>query len=84
MCPGVDGSGIHGATIGTSLGVDAVAREVCTSSDKHALGVNEGRRPSSAAVIKETGGDGSEGHDAFLGGGKKPISSFDQSVSDAG
>lgn len=84
MSPGIEGSGIHDATIGISLGVDAVACELYTSPGKHTLGVNEGTRPSSAAVIKRTGGDGSEGHTAFLDGGKKLISSLDQSVLDVG
>lgn len=84
MCLEIEGSGVHGATLGTSVETDVVARELCTRSGKLTLGVNEGRRPSSAAVIKENGGDGSEGHSAFLGGGKNLISSFDQSVSDVG
>jgi len=79
------GPGIHGVTIGTSLGVHAVARELCMRSGKDTLGVNKGvRRPSSAAVIRATGEDGSGGYKTFLGGEKKLISSFDQSVSDVG
>ena len=76
----IEGSGVHGATIGTSVETDVVARESCTRSGKLTLGVNEGRRPSSAAVFRETGGEGSGGYEAFLGNGEKLISSLDQSA----
>ena len=65
--------------------MDVVTRELCMRSGKDTLGVNNGvRRPSSAAVIRATGGDGSGGYETFVGGEKKLISSFDQSVSDVG
>jgi hypothetical protein len=47
------------------------------------LGVGGRRRPSSAAVKREIGGDGNRGEEA-LSGGEKLLLSLDQFASDTG
>lgn len=76
----VAGGDIHDLTTEASAEALETTCEPLLSSGRWTLGVNGVRRPSSAAVIRDVGGDGYRVAEVFLTGGENLISRFDQSV----
>lgn len=76
------GTHIHGFTIEVSAEAVAAICGSSISSGRHTLGVDGVRRPSSAAVMKDIGGDEHGATTVFLTGVENLISRVDHSVSE--